>query len=327
LITDEQQDTRLTFALPLATAETGRDGDDLKRFELLLATIERYCKTPEILRLLVICPANDLPMARRIVERFNASFEIELIDEVDLCPDLRFNPETRNNWPRPNLGWMRQQLIKLAIHERVRTPFYLTLDSDVLFVRRFGYNDLFQRRKAILNIQTESDYSRIFIERVAQHETRVREFRYGAVKPILQMERSPARRGRWYGETPVLMHVSTVRDLTSHISTIWGRPWMRVLLESSVWTEYSLYFVFVEGSGLLDELYEPGGCDSLLRFTRSLWRPSSDYLEPRELSNWDMEAIFDVEAEGLAVVVQSYLGYPVSDIARRLRPYLLPTRI
>jgi hypothetical protein len=56
--------------------------------------------------------------------------------------------------------------------------------------------------------------------------------------------------------------------------------------------------------------------------SRSLWQSADQYVVHRDLKNWDPGSIFDSGGEGIAVVVQSYLGYPVADIARRISPYL-----
>jgi hypothetical protein len=42
-------------------------------------------------------------------------------------------------------GWFVQQLVKLSIARIVSSPFYLTLDADVMCVRHTEYTDLVWR--------------------------------------------------------------------------------------------------------------------------------------------------------------------------------------
>ena len=46
--------------------------------------------------------------------------------------------------------WHRQQIIKLFCAKLVSTPFFLTLDPDVMALRRFSYTDLIKDGRALL---------------------------------------------------------------------------------------------------------------------------------------------------------------------------------
>lgn len=309
---------RLSFVLTLALSNTGRDDLDLQRVRLLLASLQRYLDADTLEKLIVVSPAKDLQPIRETASASLSPLRIELLDEDDICPEFKTEPDTLNSWPRPNTGWFRQQLIKLAIHDRVTTPFYMTLDSDVLFVRDFGFGSLFANGKAALNVQTAEDFGRLYNARKAQHEVKVREARYREAEQVLRLQRPERYAHRWYGETPVLLNRRIVADLARHVSETWQMPWRRALLEKLPWTEYALYFLFAESRGLIETCYRPGTADTLLRLSQSLWLPADDYATRRGLSDWDADEIFEVETEGVAVVVQSYLCYPVGDIADKI---------
>lgn len=309
---------RLTFVLTLALSNTGRDDLDLQRFRLLLASLHRYLDPDSLEKLIVVSPGKDLQPIREAASAFPSSLRMGLVDEADICPEFRTDPDTLNKWPRPNTGWFRQQLIKLAIHDRVTTPFYMTLDSDVLFVRDFGIGALFPNGKAALNVQTAEDFNRLYTASKAQHEAKVREARYREAEQVLRLRRPERYAHRWYGETPVLLDRRIVADLARHVSDTWQMPWRRALLEKLPWTEYALYFLFAETRGLIEARYQPGTADTLLRLSQSLWLPADAYATPRGLSDWHPEEVFEVEREGLAIVVQSYLGYPVGEIADKI---------
>ena len=318
---DATNKNRLTFVLPLALSDTGRDDQDLQRVRLLLRTFDCFFDKRFLEQFIIVTPDKDLPLVRETVRAQTNTLKIELVNEYDVCPELREDPDTTHNWPKPNKGWFRQQLIKLAIYERVRTPFYMTLDADVLFVRNFDSNSLIRNGKAALNVQRAEDFSRIYCDDAVALQVKVRETRYRQVERILRCKRNSRYRDRWYGETPVLLNRHLVELLANHIQETSGKAWRRTLLKKLPWTEYPLYFLFAEDSGALERYYRLGTADSVLRLSQSLWLPAVEYREPRDLFNWDPGAIFGRESEGVAVVVQSYLGYRVADVAERIKTY------
>lgn len=313
---------RLSFLLTIALSGTGRDDQDLERVKLLTRSFRKYFDESALSKFFIVTTARDKAVVENTVGPMFAGGQLEILDENEVCPELENDPDTTTQWPRPNKGWYRQQLIKLAIHDRVDTPFYMTLDSDVLFVRPFSTGSVIRGGKATLNVQTETDFARLYRRKLAAHEVKVRESRYRRAEHILKFSRKPEHVRQWYGETPVLLNCGIVKALTEHIEATWTKPWRQALLANLPWTEYPLYFLFAEEQGLLAQHYVQGTADSVLRLSESLWQPADQYVVRRDLSNWNPGAIFDSAEEGIAVVVQSYLGYPVADIAKRVDPFL-----
>ena len=58
----------------------------------------------------------------------------------------------------------------------------------------------------------------------------------------------------------------------------------------------------------------------MLRMSDSLWYPASDYRMPRSIDNWTWTAA--PRRDGVSVVVQSYLGYEI-DVVRKKVSHLL----
>ena len=315
-------DHKLTFVLTLALSGTGRDEQDLDRVYLLLATFERFFDQSDLDQFVIITPAQDLARVRRALRGRLSAPHTSVLDEREICPELGRDPSTLAVWPNPNKGWVRQQLIKLAISRYVSTPFYMTLDSDVLFVRDFCADSLIAKGRAVLNMQTKKDYDALYREAVVARSISIRRSRYRAVERILKCTRHPKYLDRWYGETPVLLNAELVRNLALHIQEKYELPWRDALLENLPWTEYALYFSFIEQQGALEDKYLPGGANTLLRLTDSLWQPEDDYITPRNLENWEVASVFARNDEGIAIVIQSYLGYPVDEIARKIAPFL-----
>lgn len=313
---------KLSFLLTIALSGTGRDDQDLERVKLLVRSFKKYFDASGLSQFFIVTTARDKAIVEDTVGPMFAGRQLEILDENEVCPEFENDPDTTTQWPKPNKGWYRQQLLKLAINERVDTPYYMTLDSDVLFVRPFSTGSLIRGGKAALNVQTRADYVRLYRKTLAAHEVSVRESRYRRAESILKYERKPGYIQQWYGETPVLLNCRIVKALTEHVEATWMKPWRRALLDNLPWTEYPLYFLFAEERGLLQQHYFHGTADSVLRLSQSLWQPADQYVVPRDLSNWNPGLIFNSGEEGIAVVVQSYLGYPVAEIAKRIDPFL-----
>ena len=303
------RETRLSFVLPVATQGTGRDHCDLARARRLCVSLERFFDLDCLETVVVVTPLRDLAATHSALAPFNNSLRMQIVSETDFCPILASNPQTLNIWPRPNLGWFRQQLIKLAAHTFVTTPFYMTLDADVIFVRPFSASTLIRDGRALLATLTAEDLKGLFRQDVASHEIVVRNHRVAQAEATLQLMRPEGLSEFWYGETPAILARNIVAEMASHLENIWGGDWQEVLLSRIPWTEYALYGLFAEVTGQLETYHRRGGMNAVLRLSHSLWRPSADYLIPRDLENWDVERVFESDADGVAVVVQSYLGY------------------
>lgn len=165
---------RLRLLLTVALSDTGRDGQNLERMLLLFATMNRFFSGDLChMFFIMMCPV-DLAISAAAVEPYGHRLKIELINEEDVCPELRTNPDTTSLWPKVNSGWYRQQLIKLAMHEHVPTPFYMTLNTDVLFVRPVQEALVFDAARARLNVQTAKYFRSLYTPEMVAIEVEAR---------------------------------------------------------------------------------------------------------------------------------------------------------
>ena len=313
---------KLTFVFTLALSETGRDDNDLERAGLMLSSFFKFFDEKQLSELIIVTPSRDVELVKStIYSKFNSQ-KLRILNENIICPEFLSNPDTSNTWPKSNMGWYRQQLIKLAICKQVKTPFYMTIDSDVIFTKPFSVQSLFIGEQAVLNTQCADDFRELYREEVAEKEIRIRRERYEEVGGILKIPCPDIFFKQWYGETPVLLSKQIVQSLVENIEKTWNQPWRQVLLEQLPWTEYALYFEYAEHTGLLDQYYCGGDRDTLLCLTDSLWQPALDYRNPRSLVDWNVSRAFDAQSPGIAIVIQSYLGYPVDDIREKINRYI-----
>jgi hypothetical protein len=303
---------KISFVLLIALSDTGRPGSDLERLHILLRSFTKYFDMSSLGDFFIITRPTDLAPVSKMLESCFHIPTLYILNEQELCPELSEDPDTDHPWPIINKGWHRQQLLKFACHQYVKTPFYMTLDADVIFVRPFSASTLIRSGKSILNIQTEDDYRRVWVPKIAEEEIECRVERDRASARILGMKRS---RKFFYGETPVVLSTRVVEKLAAHLAAVSGRNWRQYLLQELPWTELSLYFTFAEASGLLDAYHVLGGFDSVLRMSDSLWLPAESYRDGRNLGSWKIGP--SAPDEGIAVVVQSYLGYAVEDVRNK----------
>ena len=115
------------------------------------------------------------------------------------------------------------------------------------------------------------------------------------------------------------MSSSLVSELASYLEKLWQKPWREVLLKKLPWNEYPLYFLFAEYQQQLENLYKSGGMNTILRLESCLWLPERAYLNNNNSDSWEKICRRQKNNDGIAVVVQSWLDYPldqVADIAR-----------
>jgi hypothetical protein len=236
-----------------------------------------------------------------------------IIPESVVIPELQFYNTARRCFSRshtPTSGWVVQQLVKLAIANFVDTEFYLTLDADVICIRRVCFGDLIKDGRALA--------------RRYHHE--IHKEWYEAAARLLGLPRSA-----WVHDfTPALLSREATCRLTSHLSGRVNRfvqrlavllpprslarailtGWRSYLLRNLPWTEYTLYNTFLEAMGLYDRYHVS---DNGIRVCgRSVWQRD-------QFSSWDPEK----SAEGgYFAVVQSNTDLSVSQVREKVRKCL-----
>ena len=228
---------------------------DSSRARMLLYSLGRHVSC--LRKLFVVCPEEDLDAIRADLP---ACVPLEFVGELDLLPDLRHYKRLRKLKPKSLVylavayrfrGWMLQQIIKLAIAERVQTPYYLTLDADVIAARPIDPAELFREGRALC----------MRFDRPAMHQ-----LWYHGTERYFGLPKSPLR----YGVTPTLLAKEGVECLIPFVlanarRTFWRRifplyqprSWHGLLSQVPTWTEYSLYFSALHHLGQLERLHFP----------------------------------------------------------------------
>ena len=258
---------RIDAVLPLTAADCGRA-------RILFRTLEAFFEP--LGTCFVVAPDRDVSAVRASVSQ-----RYVVMRDTDVVPELRL---FRRH------GWFVQQLVKLAASERVETPFYLTLDADVVCVRPTRYEDLVIDGRAL-------------VQTTPPHHP---EWNDDAERVL-----SLPRLGRQYGVTPAVLSRGAVGALARHVARR-VRPrlrrlvsWRSYLLRNLPWTEYALYYTFLERTGSFDAYHVHGGREAL--YSNCVWMED-------DFADWD-----PADASAPFSVVQSATRIAPENVWARVR--------
>ncbi len=288
---------------------------DVARADLLLESLAQNFSG--LRRIWVVCPdAQHAEIAARYAKR-QLPFELCVESELKVVPE--FALKLRQS------GWFRQQMIKLAIFERIESDFYLTFDADVVCVRPVSVEHLVGSGLGACFLIKQNEY----------------DYWYKRVERVLRV-RAP-RRGVMHSVTPALLHRGAVNELRcnleekiarseySHGLRGWKQRWylsgsrMRAeyaawrvyLMAARPWTEYALYYTFLEANGSF-ERYHYYAPHSIYDIERSLWHATNNELP----ADWDPAPAFSGDGPPWFLVAQSNTGISAEIIRNKLEPLL-----
>ncbi|MDP2400719.1 MAG: DUF6492 family protein [Actinomycetota bacterium] len=307
------RDHQLTFVLPVTLKEGQRLGsggwrsspDDGAPLRLRFGIASLFAKFDlrDLCELLVLCPADELDDVAALVATVTDDPRVQIVPELDVCPDIVHAVDPLTGSIR---GWYVQQMLKLAVAERVTTPFYVTLDSDVVCLQPFSSASLVTGGRGVCGFETIETYEALYTPGFAIREWENKERRMVTSAELLDYERDGRYRGRYPAETPVLFSTQAMRDMCAHLSGRHSRSWSMVLAESVGWTEMGLYFEYLEMAGRLEKLYEICGPNRVLHVEGSVWHASERYRHPRPYDAAHFERV--IAEGGLFVAIQSWLA-------------------
>ena len=241
-------------------------------------------------------PRRDRQQVERLCNEW-PSLPLVILDEEAYLPALGQH--------RFAVGWFRQQAIKLRAAERLKAPFFMTLDDDVILCKPVRRRDLVVGGRALLEPNPRTAHP---------------DWWTGAA----QLLRSPVNlSGPGMFVTPAILARPICKRLFEELERRHERPWAGTLLRRAErpwarrWSEYALYYLAGEAAGMLRDFHVVAGTDTAQR----LWCPTHVWRQS-DFDHWNVAECFDPEAVGFFTVVQSNLGIPTTEIALKIRPYL-----
>ena len=248
------------------------------RSRLMLKSFVKGFDPDAVEQFLIVCPDRDQEAIRELVEQEASESGITVAGESEFFAACGLNASRLTSLS----GWRKQQIIKLEFSKICATDFYLTLDSDIVQFRAAGLRDLFpDGERSFAGVETAADYDRLYRAQFSALEQQAKARYYDASGSLLGYQRPSERAGIFFSETPVVLHRSCVTDMLAHLESRHGQSVVEILAETDDWTEYSLYFLFLEMTGWLDRFYLCGGANEVLCLEKSVWQPTAAYRSPR----------------------------------------------
>ncbi len=300
----------LEAVLPLILA-------DYERFEILNASLERFF--PDLRTIWVVVRDAELRALGSLIR----DSRYRLVPELTVVPEFRFY--------RRIPGWIKQQLIKLAATSLVQSDFFLTLDADVICAKPVRASDLIKGSRsacfALQENQSVTEQTRWYLgaERILQlprpgvihNVTPSVLSRTALIQLQTYLSELPSKKPFRLGRRNLLMllarlaqrFLSTSSTLRPHLS-----PWRLLLLSDLGWTEYSLYYSFLEGTGRFDEHH--------FRAEYPLYSLYSSLWYEKNIARWDPGPVFSGRDPGFFVVVQSNTGISPEAVRAKVGPFL-----
>ncbi len=278
---------------------------DFERARILFASLEKYFRV--LGTLWVVTPAADVDW---IYRRLRGREQYRVLDETQLIPELAGRDR------RPS-GWSVQQLVKLAIAARVDTEFYVTFDADVICIGDVSYEDLVVGDRGVSNRREEAQF---------------RPEWYDWAERVLELPRS-----RYvHGVTPAVLNKQAVLQLAAFLGAknsrfprlarlmpaVARRGWRGYLLDNLPWTEYTLYFSYLEATGRYADYHIPGEAGKDTIYGNSIWLPE------QSLDDWNPDRVFDQPVPYRFVVIQSnHPDISTDDVWKKVGRYLDPPEV
>ena len=326
---DSLRTDRLSFVLPVATSDTGRDGEDLRRMSILLESFLLTFSLPDLYQFFVISPPRDLPAISARLRSRTGDSRFTVVSELDICPELASDPPTWSWCAAP------EQRVVPAAADRcsqccrlAETALSLTFDADIVCVRRFGLQQLLVNGRARCGVETALDYGELYVPAFAAMEQRVKQQRVEWAQRVLGRAR-PERLRR-----PLLQRNA---DAVRHR---WRRPPGRGAGGEHTRSRGGrrcstccrgrnrpVHFAFLEAEDLYDTKYDcPLHRNAVLRLDESIWQRQACYRDPRnrQLEHWQPPDASDDDSggilRGLSVFVEQRHGRSRARMAQGERP-------
>lgn len=298
----------LSAVLPIKLSSHGVEGD-LERAEMLFKTLQSFATEEQIFqKIVIVAAAGDLDRIQRkfaVYSQFNHHY----VDEDQLVPELRKHPSVG--------GWTRQQVIKLAVHRVMDTPYYLTFDCDVLCTRRLSLETLLPGGKALLQLGSKD----------------IRPNWWSSSAKMLRLD--PKRNEPGMQVTPAILSAEICDSLLRELDVLGGpanafeylmKPLDRFAIQRLQpgykkkfrWSEYTLYYLFAESRGLISEYHTICGTPEnpqLLISDHSVWNAG-------DFEGWQPEKAFSADDPGLFCVVQSNTALRPSQVWSRVVDFI-----
>ena len=218
---------QISLVLPLTT-------QDAARAMLLFSTLRAFMDPRLVRVLLILVPESDIAAFSWLDGNGAMPFPVNVVPERTLFEKRIFSEGFKPQ------GYAVQMALKILVGKIVPTPYYLTLDADVMLVRPAAFQDFFNKDgKAMYNPEPRSAH---------------RSWWESSEKLLnLPSPRSEQESDGGFGVTPALLHKHVSSSVIARLKKTHGDSWQKIWLASfgvtqsdgrpMLWSEYTLYWL------------------------------------------------------------------------------------
>jgi hypothetical protein len=270
---------------------------DFERCALLIESVERFV-APHVRHYLVI-DRRDVPLFTPF-----ASARTKILVVEDIVPKWVMRvPGIRRFWlslrTRPVKNWILQQMVKIAIPERITEDVLLYTDSDVFFVDPFDPR-AFERNGLVP----------LFVEFGQRGKIPSNDEWHAGAARLLGVIAQDSYDTNFVGNVVCWRRANAIAMLR-RLEQVAGRHWAEVVAPLSGFSEYTLYGVYA--TQVLETAESGHWLDGVIR-THNYWRPLP--LDPPSLENFRKERT----AIQHSVMISAKSHTKVADIRRTFFP-------
>lgn len=271
---------------------------DLERAVWMRRSVRRFQKQP--LRHVIAVPTQD---RMQFGQAFADDDLVQLVEQQEVVSS-RFYPRwfyplvqrlvpQAQHWRferhEGRIGWIVQQIVKLSCSRWISDGAVAMVDSDLVFTRPFGPDDL-----------GITDSTRTLLRITPEHESSRHRRHLLMSRDLLGLP--PGSSEHHYMGSPAIWYVDWLRALQQHLAQRAAGDWQQPLYAAVDISEYTIYGLFVE------EVLKPAG---LVARTAPFHHIVYDLETFRQLmaGRQDLDPLRE---RCLTLVVQSNLGLPVA---------------
>lgn len=278
-MTTNSKDNKVVFLTPTLQR-------DIERFALLSDSLRKFYKGP--LKHYVVAPSKDLHAFK---ERMHDQ-HIVFIAEEDVVPSYWY-PFFKNMFGiKRHRGWLIQQIIKLNSPQFIEEENIVIIDSDIVLIRPFDENIFF-----------ENTVLKFFKTPKLIHATWI-----DASARILKLSSLKEPEIDYIGNL-ISWNRSNLIKMQQHIESSHNRPWPKVFLKETFFSEYNTYGLYYEN--ILND------------------NSHTIYTEPLTYNAWtqnEYENLFmqdtAIPPQFIGILVQSNIGIDPSQYYDKLKKYI-----
>jgi hypothetical protein len=189
-----------------------------------IKSYKKFLGIENLEQIYLICPRIEMKVLEELVNEYK-QYPYKILPDEDFI----------SNNTITQLGWYKQQIIKLSISEIIKTKYYLVLDSDMYLNQSFKYDDLFFEEKIKYSSepwQTKNN------EKYSTNSN----WWIGSCN-VLNYDLEKIKVDDLMGVTPQLLITDVVKSLITNIKSI-NNDWQLYLCNNK-FTEFTLYWIYI----------------------------------------------------------------------------------